>query len=196
MKKKILVISKGLFHPSLICRQAFKKALNNFTDMYEFTYESTLKGIEKLKDSDYTAVVLFFHEFTLDNSILNILKEYTNNGGSVFAVHGPMASFKTNEEYLKILGIKYTGHGKIEKITVKDANTSFTVKDELYTHEHDPNNKVLFTSSYQGIDEPVMWTRTYGKGKVACFSLGHCPKTFKKEEVRKILFNALYYISN
>ncbi|MFA5154317.1 MAG: hypothetical protein WC554_17340, partial [Clostridia bacterium] len=83
MKKKILVISKGLFHPSLICRQAFKKALNNFTDMYEFTYESTLKGIEKLKDSDYTAVVLFFHEFTLDNSILNILKEYTNNGGGV-----------------------------------------------------------------------------------------------------------------
>jgi type 1 glutamine amidotransferase len=41
-----------------------------------------------------------------------------------------------------------------------------------------------------------MWTRTYGKGKVACFSLGHCPKTFKIEEVRKILFNALYYISN
>ena len=29
MKKKILVISKGLFHPSLICRQAFKKALGD-----------------------------------------------------------------------------------------------------------------------------------------------------------------------
>ncbi len=196
MKKKILVISKGLFHPSLICRNAFKKALNNFTDMYDFTYENTLNGINKLKNNDYTAVVLFFHEFTLDNSILNTLKEYTNNGGSVFAVHGPMASFKTNKEYLDILGSRFTGHGKIEEITVTDGTTKFKVTDELYTHKHDPNNKVLFTSSYQGIDEPVMWTRTYGKGKVACFSLGHCPKTFKKEEVGKILFNALYYISN
>ena len=131
MKKKILVISKGLFHPSLICRQAFKKALNNFTDMYEFTYENTLKGIEKLKDSDYTAAVLFFHEFTLDNSILNILKEYTNNGGGVFAVHGPLASFKTNKEYLDILGSRFTGHGKIEEITVTDGTTKFKVTDEI-----------------------------------------------------------------
>lgn len=196
MKKKILVISKGLLHPSLICRQALKKVLNNYTDMYEFTYENTLNGIEKLTDNTYTSVVLFFHEFTLPDNLLNILKKYTENGGGLFAVHGPMASFKTNDEYLKILGIKYKGHGKIEKMTVEDANTSFEVKDELYIHEHDPNNKVLFTSNYQGFDEPVMWTRTYGKGKVACFSLGHCPKTFKKEEVKKILFNALYYINN
>lgn len=198
MKKRILVISKGIIHPSLECRHLLKKALNEYADKYDFRYSGTLKGIEKLKkeDNKYTAIILFYHESELAKDLLEILKEYVKNGGSIFAIHGALASFKTNNEYLEILGSKFTGHGDIGKITVSNEKMCFDVTDELYIHDHDPDNTVLLTGKYMGKDEPVMWTRNHGNGRVICFSLGHCPDTFKNMEVKKILFNALYFITN
>ncbi len=49
-------------------------------------------------------------------------------------------------------------------------------KDEIYTHLRGParNLEILATVEEKGRHEPVMWTTTYGKGRVFVNVLGHC----------------------
>lgn len=49
-------------------------------------------------------------------------------------------------------------------------------KDEIYTHLRGPakNIEILATVEEKGRHEPIMWTTTYGKGRVFVDVLGHC----------------------
>ena len=49
-------------------------------------------------------------------------------------------------------------------------------KDEIYTRLRGPakNLEVIATTSDSGRDEPLMWTVTYGKGRIFADVLGHC----------------------
>jgi type 1 glutamine amidotransferase len=67
--------------------------------------------------------------------------------------------------------------------TVKIADTSspitrglkdFSIKDELYYQmQMQPDVQPLATIEYDGVDWPVAWTRTFGKGRVFHTVLGH-----------------------
>lgn len=187
MKKRILVISKGLFHPSLACRAELKNTLNEYSDSFDFIYSNKLTGIERLKEDTFSGIILFFHEKELKEYLLGILNVFIARGGHIFAIHGAMASFKTNKEYQELLGGKFIAHGEIGKFTVSNGSTSFEVYDELYIHEYDASNKILLTSDYLGKPEPVMWI----KDKVTYLSLGHCPSTFRNPEVKEVLYGVL-----
>lgn len=75
--------------------------------------------------------------------------------------------------------------GKVRKgtYTVRVADTSspitqglrdFELKDELYYHmQMQPGVEPLATTSHDGADWPVAWTRTYGSGRVFHTPLGH-----------------------
>jgi type 1 glutamine amidotransferase len=83
-----------------------------------------------------------------------------------------------------------TGHAPRHTFTVKIADSdhpitrgmsgSFRINDELYHSQHmRPGNYILATAfddpkiGGTGKDEPIMWTRSYGQGRVFFTSLGH-----------------------
>jgi type 1 glutamine amidotransferase len=63
----------------------------------------------------------------------------------------------------------------------------FTVRDELYVHEYDPDNYVHFVADTDDGPEPMVWSRLHGHGRVFYFAPGHRAETLRHLAVRRIL---------
>ncbi len=200
---KILTISKGLIHPSFLARKSLEILLNRIKGNFDFTSTSKLGDLKMLKRNNYDVVILYYHLKSINNDNLMALIDFVNEGGGVLALHSAMASLKDNAEYQELLGGRFIGHGKIERIDVNaNDNThpissdifNFAVKDELYLHEYDENNEIIFYAQSNDKDEPVMWTKKYGRGRVCYLSLGHCFQIWQHPEVKKIVRNSLIWL--
>lgn len=183
--KKVLVVSKGIVHPTIFCRMQLGNILKKVDDT-EIKFTSDLNILDGIDKKTYHAVVLFFHEKTIRNSCLKSLKAYVENGGVLFCLHGALASFKKLKVFKEMIGAKFTGHDEIKDIHLEGI-MEFTVKDELYEFEIAKDCDVHLHC--QGI--PVYWTRDFRKGRVACFSLGHRAKTFRNKDFRKLIISIL-----
>jgi type 1 glutamine amidotransferase len=79
----------------------------------------------------------------------------------------------------------------------------FRLHSEQYYMHVDPGNDVLavttFKGDQQGIDwiagvtMPVVWRRTYGKGRVFYASFGHVARDFDVPEAREIVRRGLLW---
>ncbi len=199
----MLVLSTGLVHPSLVCRFNLKQALNRLGSSCKFTFTRALSDLERLEREPFDAVVLYYHRRKIGESALDALLQFAAAGGGVLALHGAMASFKANKRYQELLGGRFIGHGRIQKIHIytKDSGSEllteaaeFTVKDELYLHEYDRQNEIVLACDNKGREEPVLWTKSYGSGRVCYFSLGHRAAVFRREEVQKVISGALLWV--
>ncbi|MBU2437935.1 MAG: ThuA domain-containing protein, partial [Acidobacteria bacterium] len=120
--------------------------------------------------------------------------------------HGGLAdSFRSNTEYQFMVGGQWVAHpGGVIPYDVQIIDhdhiitrglKDFSMNSEQYYMHVDPINDVLATTTFSGnhaawIDGavvPVVWTKTYGKGKVFYTSLGHVSKDFDVPEARAIV---------
>jgi type 1 glutamine amidotransferase len=198
--KKVLLVTAGIFHPTLFGRRVLHRSLNQL-DGFSFDHISSL---EKLPSelSIYSAFVLDYHHKTVSEQALGKLNDYVKCGGGILAIHAATASFKKNLPYFEILGGRFTGHGPVERIQVRKIRDDifqdiddFNVKDELYLHELHPDVDVHFTSRHQGKDVPVVWTYLFGKGKVCYGAPGHTTTTMKNVTYQKLLQRALTWVT-
>lgn len=210
--KRILVLSKGWIHPSLWVRLKFRNMLLSFSGgqqkyNYEFTFTSRLKDLIHMLDDDasyesqFDGIILLIHVNKLPAKFpaefIGKIKSFLVQGGGLLAIHGAMASFKTAFEYGQILGSRFKGHGHPGPVKVQKVNssTSYILKDELYLHDYDERNNILWYGSCEGETVPVAWTREEDGGRIFCFSLGHCASTFKNKMVQNILHDAIAWIT-
>ncbi|MGH7145536.1 MAG: ThuA domain-containing protein [Planctomycetota bacterium] len=112
-----------------------------------------------------------------------------NAGVGIAGCHGGMCdSFRNETEYQFMTGgqwVAHPGNDGIEyKVNMNPAEASeitrgiadFTVKSEQYYMHVDPAVRVLATTTfpaYNNAKMPVVWTKTWGQGKVFYCSLGH-----------------------
>lgn len=134
------------------------------------------------------------------------LLEAVKRGVGLAGTHGGLGdSFRNNPEYQFMVGGQWVAHpgGVIDyTVEITDKNDpitkgidDFEVHSEQYYMHIDPNVKVLATTTFNAghaewIDEaviPVIWKKTYGKGRVFYFSLGHTPADFHSPEAWAIL---------
>lgn len=179
MKNRILVVSKGFLHPSILCRHSLKKLLLGLERDFAFEFTRNLRDMGALEGEFFQGVILYFHEKRIDEALFDKFGDFLLEGGGVLAIHSAMASFKKNKKYQDILGGRFLGHGRIRDLEVisnaGELNipldpVSFCVRDELYIHEYHKDNSILMVCQYEGGKEPVLWTKTYGRGRVAYFS--------------------------
>lgn len=195
MDRKFLVISKGVFHPSLIAKRNLKKLLKSL-DTFSFVFKNRLEDLEiTKKDDSFTGLIFFFHEKKLSDDLWQIIDSYCEDKRAILLIHGAMASFKSHKAYQELAGGSFKGHKKPGPIEIKSDNVSFYLTDELYTHNMLEGNHIWLKGKLDNLEEPILWTRTYKKAKVGYFSLGHFAKTFKNENVKNILKNTLEYLS-
>ncbi len=202
MEKKVLIVSAGIFHPTISARRLFKKVLNSI-DGIKFIATSSIEDLGALKGGGYDAVCLYFHRKHISNDALEALKNFVSSGGGLFAIHSASASFKETPDYFDILGGRFVSHGKISEFTVNQVDSTskifkgigpFTVRDELYIHEYDKDVVVHFNTKVDGSTEPVLWTKEQGKGRICYFSLGHVGSIFKVKEVREIIERGVKWV--
>jgi len=119
--------------------------------------------------------------------------------------HGTMGdSFRNSTNYQFMVGGQFVAHpDNIQPsydIHVVDREhpitrglDDFAIRDsEQYYMHVDPSNHVLATTTFSGgAVVPAVWTRTWGKGRVAYASFGHTYKDFEIPEAREIMQRAL-----
>jgi type 1 glutamine amidotransferase len=197
----ILLISRGVLHPTLRARRLLRAALSTGGSIRLHEINS----IEKLPPDleRYAAVVLYFHQKEISESALTRLEEYVASGGGLLGVHSATASFKQQPRYHRLLGGRFTGHGAIKPFAVVPCGdegifsglSPFTIRDELYFHDLQPDINAHFCSWAESGAVPVVWTRQQGQGRVCYVMFGHTISAIRDESVRQVLQRGLDWVS-
>lgn len=133
---------------------------------------------------------------TLTNEQSQGLQNAVREGGSgLGGCHGGMGdAFRGNLNYEWAVGGHFVGHPHVGDYEVKrtalvDPITSilpesFTYQSEQYYMMVDPSIRILAETDYlyegNSVKMPVVWTKTWGRGRVFYSALGHDPSEFEK----------------
>jgi len=197
VKKRVLVISDGIVHPSIAARWNFKNFLSGM-DGLECVYSRSIEALRTLSDGAFDALAVYLHRRAISDEALRALEDFVCGGGGFLAVHSASASYKAKSRWFDVLGGRFIGHGKIEPFTLRRVDGGifggigdFTVHDELYLHECDAANTVHFVADTAKGPEPQVWTRAYGKGRVCYYAPGHRAATMKHPGTVDVLARGL-----
>lgn len=126
------------------------------------------------------------------------LNEAVKSGVGLGGVHGGMCdAFRGNVEYQWMTGGQFLSHPYIGDYVVtltaakspitKGLPEKFKYKSEQYYMQVEPSVKVLAETvyKYEGrkITMPVVWTKTWGEGKVFFSALGHTAPELAAHEI-------------
>ena len=131
------------------------------------------------------------------------------SGTGLSGWHGGLCdAFRSAPEYQFMTGAQWVAHpgGKVDyqvdvvpgrrESPIVEGLADFTVHTEQYYLHVDPSNDVLATTTFRSNDEapwidgcvmPVVWTRSYGKGRVFCSALGHDAGDFAVPQVGELV---------
>lgn len=207
MNKKALITWGGWNgHEPLQCSTIARELL--ISEGYEVIFEDNLDCY--LDEAIMNSVGLIVPCWTMssitqdqEKGLLNAVK----SGTGIAGWHGGMGdSFRQNTEYQWMVGGQWVAHpGGIIDYEVNIISSDpivrglndFRIHSEQYYMHTDPGNEVLATTTFSGEEGnapwikdtvmPVIWKRTYGKGKVFYTSLGHVASDFDIAEVKEIL---------
>lgn len=143
---------------------------------------------------------------TITNEQEQGLLKAVRRGVGIAGWHGGLGdSFRNNTEYQFMVGGQWVAHpGGVIDYTVQISDhqdpvtqglKDFAMHSEQYYVHVDPNVKVLATTTFpgtyadwiEGCVIPVVWKKSYGKGRVFYSSLGHVAKDFEVKENMEIM---------
>ncbi len=130
-------------------------------------------------------------------------------GAGLAGWHGTMGdSFRNSTTYQWMTGGQFVAHpGDIRPaydVHIVDREhaitrglADFALRDsEQYYMHVDPANHVLATTTFAGgVVMPAVWTRAWGRGRVAYASFGHTYKDFDVPEARAIVQRSMLWAS-
>lgn len=203
--KHVLAVSSGWIHPPIRGRNHLRETLHALPG-YRFDEVATLAQAVDRGLPRYDALVLYYHhrDDALTDAELHAFRNFVENGGGVLAVHSATASYKKTPAYFEVLGGRFIGHGPIEPIAIRPSRHEdpifagiphFSVKDELYLHELQPDIRVHFETTHKGKSAPMVWTREQGAGRVCYTCPGHRSASMRVPEVVEIVRRGLAWVS-
>ena len=184
--------------------EVFAQALRDNT--VEVEVSDTLDAFkDEAKMASLDLIVLIRTMDKIDGAQLNPLLDAVRNGAGIGGVHGGMCdAFRNETEYQYMCGGQWVAHpggaGITYRVHITDVPSPITrgVKDFMLTSEQyymhvDPAVNVLATTSFGDVVMPVVWTKTYGKGRVFYCSVGHIAKDVLIPEVLTICTRGLIW---
>jgi len=148
---------------------------------------------EKAKLAEQSLIVPVWTMGKLTKEQFGNLSEAVKGGVGLGGVHGGMCdAFKNRFGYMWLAGGQFLGHPYVGQYTVRLTTelspitdglpSHFTYSSEQYYLMVDPGNVILAETLYEHdgrrVIMPVIWTKTWGAGRVFYSALGHCAKEF------------------
>ncbi len=139
-------------------------------------------------------------------TLLKVVKE----GVGVVALHASYYSFLEWDEYHKFYGARFIEHGKSEarlRVTPKQKqhpifagiDEPLEIVSELYRSTPVPEDCDVLAHSMeidQGISQPSIWTRTYGKGRIVTILPGHFADNYRNAPFQRLIVNSMDWAVN
>lgn len=173
-------------------------------DSYQFDIFHSVKDFSHLSILKYSIVIIYVNIRKIENNHYNKLKDFVKNGGSLLTLHASTNSFRNQPSSLDILGARFIRHGLIQKYKIHRIATSeifseeineLEIEDELFRQEYHPEIKIHYHYKGRSVVEPMVWSKTYGKGKILGIFPGHKVETFQNAHYRKIIQKSLKWLS-
>ena len=126
-------------------------------------------------------------------------------GTGVAGLHGGMGdAFRKEPSYQWMVGGQWVAHPGGSEVTydvhivdpghpLTQGIKDFTVTTEQYYMHVDPANQVLATTQFGGVTMPVVWTKTFGRGRIVYCSLGHSPDIVERPDVRTLIRRGMVF---
>ncbi len=196
---RVLLVSSGLFHPSLPCRLALLGLLGG-ARRFELVRAASLERLPGLDMERFHALVLYIHQKAISPAALDCLERFVRRGGGLLALHSAAASFKAEARYHALLGGSFFTHGPVERFSVQPGQVEdeifsqrglFSLRDERYLHRLASEVRVHYASLAGGKPEPFVWTRLHGAGRVCYCAAGHTLESLRHPAVRRIILEGL-----
>ena len=140
------------------------------------------------------------------------LQNAVEAGCGLGGFHGGLCdAFRENADYQFMTGGQFVAHPgnlidyQVDVVArnhpITEGISSFKMHSEQYYMHYDPAVEVLATTTFsgehraetKGVVMPVVWTKTWGKGKVFFCALGHNPDDLAVPECRKIIHRGLLW---
>ncbi len=174
------------------------------------------ESMDDLIDADalqqYDLIIPNWTMGTMSNEQVKGLETAVAAGTGLGGWHGGMGdAFRENAHYNFMTGGQFVSHpGGIKEYTVNITNREhaittglddFQMVSEQYYLHVDPANEVLATTTFdgagapwtEGVVMPVVWTKSWGKGRVFYCSLGHKVVDFEVPECQEIIRRGLLW---
>jgi type 1 glutamine amidotransferase len=171
------------------------------------------------KNLDTFDAIIFFTDGDLDMDAMqkaDLLSFVRDDGKGFIGIHSAAITFTTWPEYGQMLGGYFDGHpwGQFEApLVVEDAAfpgmknfaAAFTLFDEIYQIKDFSrrNVRVLLSldadkidrsrQGVKGTDFPVIWAKSYGKGRVLYNGLGHVSAVWERSDFQKMWFEMVQW---
>jgi len=202
--KKVLYVHGGAdFHPSQ-AEGELLTALLISDGRFELDMTSDLDALTGLPGSQYAVVVI---NTTRGPDDLTPEREkglltFVRGGGGLVGVHAAASSFGNSRAYVEMLGCKFLYHPEFHDFKVNIVNQEhyhttrlpdYTIADELYhLQDFSPAEATLLAQTpWQGKQMPMVYTKTYGRGRVVYLANGHDLRAWKNPEFQKLLIRAI-----
>ncbi|WP_314584767.1 ThuA domain-containing protein [Paenibacillus terrigena] len=185
----------GIFS-GLLREEGFQVEISNTLDAF--------RDAERLANVDL--IVPVWTMGAIEKEQLDPLLAAVKEGGTGIAgCHGGMGdSFRNEVEYQYMVGGQWVAHpgndGVTYTVRMKDHSSpltqgieDFTVVSEKYYMHVDPAIQVHAVTDFGDVEMPVVWTKTYGAGKVYYNSLGHQANIVRMPQTLELMRRGLLW---
>lgn len=211
----ILVVTGGHAYDTTAFEKMFVRNDNLDVDMLD--QPEANQAMENGRFKKYDAVVFYdmWQDITEDQkeAFVNLTKQ----GIGLVFLHHSLASYQEWDEFEKIIGGRYLQKGYVDdpalasdfkhdikmKVSVLDPDHPITknMKDFIILDEGYSNLKVksfvntLLTTDHPQCADKVAWTNKYNNSRIVYLLFGHDHKAYQDKNFRRLLFNAIQWVS-
>lgn len=193
---KTLLLTGGTIHDWQGCGDEIERILRT-ADKFDVTrVNDDLSVLEAPNLDAYDVLVLYWTRGDLTDAQRDGLLNWIASGKGFAGVHSATASFRECPEFHEMLGGIFRTHPKPYEYTVEIVDyqhpimrdmDDFTVFDEQYIMDLEPGLHILAEAKYEGEGVPVVWTKSWGDGRVYYLALGHDVEACRNEHFALLL---------
>lgn len=205
---KVLVLCDDYWHPAQVPRQGVA-ALPQSQFTFDFIESAADWSPEIMMD--YPLVILTKSNNVssqdqtpwMTESTESAFTEFIHKGNGLLAIHSGTAEYEQTRMLRRLLGGVFHHHPEQCAVQVmphaghplcRDIDP-FTVKDEHYFMEFDPEVDVFVTTTSEHGYQPGGWRREEGSGRVSVLTPGHNLEVWLHPSFQALLLNSLSWCS-
>lgn len=185
---RALVVTEtaGFHHPSIPAARAALQRLGEGSPDFDVVAVSSSRALTAAALARAQAVVFLSTtgELRMGPAGLRRLLRWIRGGGAFVGLHAASNTFAARPEFARMLGAQFRAHPFVGRgrVVVTDRShpatrglvSSFVIADEFYVFETSPRRRAhVLARRSASADEPLVWSRREGRGRVFYSALGH-----------------------
>ena len=173
------------------------------TGDFEFTITEDRDELIPSRISNYDVALFYTQGSDMTPNQEKGLTEFIKSGKGYAGIHCASDTFKNSDAYWQLVGGRFKGHSSgtfpvhftVRNHEITKGLEDFSITDETYVHDYNPNSKLVVLARRVTDDEPSVWVQNYGEGRVFFTGLGHGKEAWENPTFQTLVTRGLYWVA-